>query len=579
MFSDRQSKTFISFVVGLILTLNITSCGTDSFKLNFTTSGVGVPTGNSQLQGADPFFSLSWFFENTGQSVFAIQGGRAGEDLNIISVWGQNILGQGVRVQVSDTGVEDLHEDLRLNYSTQSDSKDYTLAPPYLSATSRPRFANDNHGTAVAGLIAAVHNNSLGSRGVASQATLTNANFLSGAVIQSDAVYLDQLQGDFDISNMSWGIRQNSFGVRSENWENILRNQVQSGRASRGKIYVKSAGNDFLVPCRGTTNVPCLGNAGFDPDANTPYTIIVGALDSTGLTASYSSPGSNTWVTSFGGEFATDSPAMLTTDRSTCDVGYARTQSTSPLVFERGQNGNANCNYTSTFNGTSSAAPLVSGTVALLLQLRPELSWRDIKYILARSARQPAFQTVTPINHPLNEQVPAGYVWEQPWVVNSTGIRFHNWFGFGKVDAAAAISFAQNYVSPFGAYQETNWVHNAAGLNVSIPDFSTTGATSTLSVNQNLRAEAVQIRVWVTHADVSELAIELVSPSGTKSILVNGLNALRGLPNYQGELFLSNAFYREVITGLWTLRVIDLKTGNPAGTLTRWTLNFAGSPQ
>jgi subtilisin family serine protease/subtilisin-like proprotein convertase family protein len=579
MFNKRQFKILISLIAGLILSLSFTNCGADSFKLNLASTGLNVAAGNSQLQGADPLFSLSWFFENTGQSVFAARGGTAGEDLNVIPVWEQNLFGQGVRIQVSDTGVDDLHEDLRINYSTQSDSKDYTLAAPYLSMTSRPRAAGDNHGTSVAGLIAAVHNNSLGSRGVASQATITNANFLSGAVAQSDAVYLDQLQGSFDISNMSWGIRQNTFGVRSQNWETILRNQVQTGRSGRGKIYVKAAGNDFLVACRGTTNVPCVGNAGFDPDANTPYTIIVGALDSTGLTASYSSPGSNTWVTSFGGAFATDSPAMITTDRSSCDVGYARTQSTSTIVFERGQNGNVGCNYTSTFNGTSSAAPMVSGTIALLLQLRPELTWRDIKYILARSARQPAFQTVTPINHPLSEPVPAGYAWEQPWVVNSAGIRFHNWFGFGRVDATAAVNFAQTYVSPFGAYQETNWLHEAAGLTLNIPDFTAQGAVSTLSVNQSLRAEAVQIRVWVTHADVSELALELTSPTGTKSILINGRNSLRGLPNYQGELFLSNAFYREQITGIWTLRVFDLKTGNPAGTLTRWMLNFAGSPQ
>ncbi|MFN9067693.1 MAG: S8 family serine peptidase, partial [Bdellovibrionales bacterium] len=345
-------KIFLALTAGLVLSLSFTNCGADSFQLNLASTGVNSVTGNSQLQGADPLFSLSWFFENTGQSVFSPRGGTIGEDLNVIPVWQQNLFGQGIRIQVSDTGVEDLHEDLRINYSTQTDSKDYTLAAPYLSATSRPRLAGDNHGTSVAGLIAAVHNNSLGSRGVASQATLTNANFLSGSVVQSDAVYLDQLQGTFDISNMSWGIRQNTFGLRNTSWETILRNQVQTGRSNRGKIYVKAAGNDFLVACRGTTNVPCVGNAGFDPDANTPYTINVGALDSTGLTASYSSPGSNTWVTSFGGAFGTDSPAMITADRSTCDVGYARSQSTSPLVFERGQNGNTGCNYTSTFNGT-----------------------------------------------------------------------------------------------------------------------------------------------------------------------------------------------------------------------------------
>lgn len=578
----NKLRLFAVFLGLTFLSLFFTNCSGDSFKLNLastTTSAQSSGTPPPVLQGSDPFFAYSWFFENTGQNVFATQAGTSGQDLNIKPVWDQNVFGTGVRVQISDTGLEDAHDDLRMNFSAVADSKDYTLGAPYLAATSRPRATTDNHGTAVAGLVAALHGNSLGSRGVASKATLTSANFLSGAVAQTDAVFLDQLTGGFDISNMSWGVVQNTLGARSLNWENVLRNQTQTGRNNRGKIYVKSAGNDFLVLCRGSNTEPCIGNANFDPDSNTPFTINVAALDAKGVSSSYSSPGSNVWVSAFGGEFGNDSPAMLTTDRMGCTLGYGRSNSQSTVLFERGQNGNDNCNYTSTFNGTSAAAPLVSGVVALLLEVRPDLTWRDVKYILARSARPPVYQTITPISHPLQEAVPAGYQWEQAWVVNGAGIPYHNWYGFGKVDAAAAVTMARTYVSPFGAFTETNWVHNAQGLNLTVPDFSAAGVTNSITVAQTLRAESVQIQLWVTHADVSELAVELVSPMGTRSILVNGRNALRGLPNYQGELLMSNAFYRENIQGQWTLRILDLKTGLAAGTLTRWSLNFTGSPQ
>lgn len=577
MLKIERSKLYLLFLSVFLLSLFFTNCSADSFKLNSASNSsfeLSVPL----EKGEDPLFSYAWYFQNLGQIVFAQQGGTTGVDLNILPVWNQNIFGENVRVLISDTGVEETHEDIRSNFSLLAESKDYTLGSPYLSTTSPPRHANDNHGTPVASLVASPHNNSLGARGVASQSTLFSANFLSQNVAQTDAVFFDQIIGNYDITNMSWGIRQNTLGTRKLNWETLLKNQTETARGGLGKIYVKAAGNDFVVPCFGTTSTPCLGNAGFDPDSNTPYTINVGALNSKGTITSYSSPGSNIWVSSFGGELGSDSPATVAADRSGCSLGYARSASNSLVAFQRGQNGNTNCNYTATFNGTSAAAPLVSGAIALMLQVRPTLSWRDIKYILAISSQRPSYQTVTPISHPLGEPVPAGYQWEQPWVVNGAGIPFHNWYGFGRIDINSAISMAQTYVSPFGPYTETNWSHDAQGLNVTIPDFSAAGVTSTMSVTQTLKAESVQLRIWITHPDVSELAIELTSPLGTKSIIVNGRNALTGLPNFLGELFLSNAFYRENIQGLWTLRVVDLKTGSAAGSLTRWSLNFSGSP-
>ncbi|MNL20917.1 Microbial serine proteinase precursor [compost metagenome] len=116
---------------------------------------------------------------------------------------------------------------------------------------------------------------------------------------------------------------------------------------------------------------------------------------------------------------------------------------------------------------------------------------------------------------------------------------------------------------------------NSTTLSAAIPDNTAAGVTSTMAVADNIQIEGVQLRVWATHADISELALELTSPSGTKSIVVNARNAMVGLANYQGETLLSNAFYQESSAGNWTLRVVDAKGGN-AGTLTKWSLNFVG---
>ena len=42
-------------------------------------------------------------------------------------------------------------------------------------------------------------------------------------------------------------------------------------------------------------------------------------------------------------------------------------------------------NYT-WFSGTSAAAPVVSGVIALMLQANPELDWRDVQHILIETA-------------------------------------------------------------------------------------------------------------------------------------------------------------------------------------------------
>ena len=48
-------------------------------------------------------------------------------------------------------------------------------------------------------------------------------------------------------------------------------------------------------------------------------------------------------------------------------------------------------NYTSRFNGTSGAAPLVSGVIALMLEANPNLTFRDVQEILVRSSRTTAW--------------------------------------------------------------------------------------------------------------------------------------------------------------------------------------------
>jgi subtilisin-like proprotein convertase family protein len=560
------------YLVSLIAIGCLTAAGCGIGK--FTASG----SDSASLGNIDPLLKYAWHIENYGQTVFAQQPAVAGFDLNLAATWTEQIYGNGVMVQISDDGLEDTHPDLSGNFSYTNQSKNYTTAAPYTSNTSGPIMSDDNHGTCVAGLVAAVGWNGIGSRGVAPKAKLTIVNFLSSAVNITNALKLDQTQGTFDISNMSWGTTQDTIYTLSPAYNTQVKSMITSGRNGKGTIFVKSAGNDFAVECNGMTGTYCIGNSNFDTDNALPYIITVGALNAQGESSSYSSTGSNLWISSFGGEFGIDFPAMLTTDRTGCSRGYSNSSETT--AFEKGTNSeNAGCNYTSTFNGTSSAAPVLSGVIALLLEANPALTWREIKYILAKSATADSYATGS-IAHPLGSTLPGGYVWEQRWITNQAGFKFHNWYGFGRVNVDGAIALAKAAKTTpinLGTYTETNWADAHTGLNIAIPDNSAAGATDTINVATSLKIEGVQIRVGITHADISELALELTSPSGTKSIIVNARNSLTGLSDFTEETFLSNAFYQESSVGNWMLKVVDAKTGN-TGTLTSFKINFVGAP-
>lgn len=565
-FSRKTKAIILVCLMGVGISVAFNNCAENGFK-----------TKTAGKAGDDPFLPYAWHISNTGQAVFATEAGTEGVDLNLITTWTDGYSGKDVSILVSDDGIEDSHEDLTDNYLKTGVSKDYTTAFPYLAATAGPKADDDSHGTAVAGLIAAVGQNGIGSKGVAYKASLVSANFLSSSVTQTEAKLIDQADGDYDIYNMSWGSTQNSLIQPVASFFTQLKSGVTSGRSGKGAIYVKSAGNDFIVNCHGSTTENCVGNSNYDADNSTPYTILTTALNATGEASSYASVGSNIWIASFGGEFGKDSPAMITTDRTGCSAGFS-VSTVQSIAFDRGSEGNTNCKYTATFNGTSSAAPILSGAIALLLEVNPDLSWRDVKYILAKTATPVNYSTTGSIKHPkTGETIPTGAQWEQAWVVNGAGFKFHNWYGFGRVNVDAASVLAKNYSSSFGAYTETNWANDASGLNLAIPDFSATGASNGMTVNTNIKIESVQLKVWATHTNIADLALELTSPSGTRSIVINMNNALKNIADYDGEVFLTNAFYQEMSQGTWTLKVIDGKSSH-TGTLTRWSLNFTGSP-
>ena len=577
--------------------------------------------------------SYAWHLKNTGQTTFSRTPGTVGVDINVESVIESGITGEGVTIAVSDDGIEISHEDLFANYVPN-------ISENFLDGSSdplpNPKDPDAAHGTAVTGIIAAMADNALGSRGVAPSAKFGGYNYIAAGTGQTIDQQLTQMTGPFDIFNYSYGYstcRQSPLAdTPSEELMIVDRfvYGVTSLREGKGAIYVKSAGNDYRGkfeyeekyvghPCYfrwpqglvGSVKNFYYGNATLSEANNYPYTIIAGAINAKGKRSSYSSPGPNVWVSAPGGEYGRDNPAIVTTDLSGCDKGYSLFPLT-PFwnIFEDGDSFlNPECNYTSAMNGTSSAAPIVSGVTALILEANPQLGWRDVKHILAKTARKidPVAdgETCPYSAHPHGRDL-TGHTYRECWVENAAGYSFHNYYGFGLVDAAAAVKEAQSYsLGELGDFFQTDFYYT--GLNdegVTIPDNSATGLESSLTVSHNFVVEAVQIRVTILHSYAENLGLELTSPSGTKSIILN-INSgildrhfvgvkncvkIEGSELYEcdifpeeGPLFLANAFYGEDSQGAWTLKIIDGAETNLDGTteggegkLHDWRINIFG---
>ncbi len=527
----------------------------------------------------DPLAQFAWHLNNVGQKTFSTSTGSDGEDIGLLGALALGYTGTGIKIAVSDSGVEIAHEDLADNVIPGA-SRNYDLASPYIGNPT-PASGSEGHGTAVTGLVAAKGWNSKGSRGVAPNAKFAGFYFVGSA--QSLALILHQASGAFDIFNYSYGFSQCSVSDIPASYGDQLKSGVTTLRNGLGALYVQASGNDFVgdlsdcvVIARGSKKY--FGNSNFDGNLTTPYTIVVGAVNAQGVRASYSSPGANLWVSAPGGEFGISSPAMLTSDMTGCMRGFSQTRA-NENSFERGGSGNADCKYTSTMNGTSSATPVTSGVIALMLEANPNLKWRDVKHILATTATK-VNSKAGDTKHPFYSPNVSSVVYQQGWVTNAAGIPFHNWYGFGRVDAQGATEAARDYTTALPTFVETSspfdkaWYYKSGAVNLTIPDSSATGAVSALNVRHNLIVEAVQVKLNVTHVFPSDLSVELTSPSGTKSILAN-FDSILVDSDFVNAVMLSNAFYGESSRGNWQLKLIDVEDDD-AGSLGSWEVKVFG---
>ncbi|MDR0798755.1 MAG: S8 family serine peptidase, partial [Dysgonamonadaceae bacterium] len=312
----------------------------------------------------DTYYNWQWGLKNTGQN-----GGVAGVDIKIESVWSIRQGNSNIKIAVIDHGVDLTHPDLQANLLSGYDaSGNNSGGAPVLSYGGK-----DYHGTACAGIIAAIKDNNEGIAGIA-----PNCKIIPVHAVNSSG-FIDK---DLVANSIQWAW-QNGADVMSLSWSsvseytpltNAINTAVAQGRNGKGCILVFSTGNNSVSE----VHFP----------AKLPNVIAVGSADRYGDRASSSNYGSALNVVAPG-------VGIYTTDL-------------------QGSAGYSSGNYHFSFSGTSAATPHVAGVAALVLSAHPNLTAEQVRQAIESTCTKLPNYTFssnsTHLSGTWNEQVGYGLV-------------------------------------------------------------------------------------------------------------------------------------------------------------------------
>ena len=472
-----------------------------------------------QLQIKDPGFSKQFYLIKADRNA----------DINVTSLWAVNITGKGVVTALIDDGLDYNHPDLRDNFFLEG-SYDFNTQQKH----PLPILEDDTHGTRCAGEIAASINSVCGV-GVAYGAKVAGIRLLGGTITDVDeALALNYAYQLNHIYSCSWGPSDDGRHVEGPNQlvQNAIINGVTKGRNGLGSIFVFATGNGGINR----------DNCNYDGYTNSIYGISIGAIDyknrhpeysemcSAHLAVTYSSPNDEQ-----------EGNSIFTTD-------VMNSPSTS--------DGHCNANH----GGTSAAAPLAVGIFALVLQVRPDLSYRDMQHLAIRGA------------------VPVSLD-DPDWDTTYAGRKYSHKFGYGKLDAYQIVQQARNWTK---VKRQVKYQSPLISAQRDIP-FGPMGIQFIHTVTDGMikesgvkRIEHVTVTVNIAHARRGDLDIYLISPHG----IVSNIGPHRGMDlstaGYKNWTFSSVKHWEEDPVGDWTLKINDIFNPTQSGTLTSWQLTIYG---
>lgn len=409
-----------------------------------------------------------------------------GIDLNVYGAWENRIFGEGVGISIVDDGLEWRHPDFvdANGKSRYNSSASHDWNGP--DGDPSPADDGDHHGTQCGGLAFGGAFNGKCGAGIAYKATFSGQRLISRAT--TDAMEASALTLAYDTNHIyscSWGPPDD--GQRLEGpgplTRQAIKKGIESGRGGKGSIFIWAGGNGHT---RGD-------NVNYDGYANSIYTIAVAAVDNHGKKAPYSEEGAPLIASG-----VSSPPGIHTT-------------------AIRGQ-------CSSQFSGTSATAPMIAGVVALILNANRNLTWRDMQNILIKTARK-------------NDATDGG------WALNGARRWVNHKYGYGLIDTTAAVNMALTYtlLPPARVPVSATFI---ARPDLDIPDEINKPIYTNVRIEENFYVEHVELTLRAVHTRRGDLQVELMSPSGTTSILSIGGHP-DGRENFQNWKFTSVRDTRE----------------------------------
>ncbi len=268
----------------------------------------------------------------------------------IPSAWDLGTGARDVVVCILDSGCDLSHPDLQFI--------DHGINLGSMSGNGGP---TGDHGTACAGVCAAVVNNGLGVAGVAGNCLILPLAFENWTDVEvASGISYAADQGAHVIS-MSFGQYGANEGMGPSGWDFGIINVAIEKAFESGVVLVAASGNE---------------NSGAHNRYPARHRLVmaVGASDQNDNRKSPNSPDGENWGANYGAGISVVAPGVRipTTDRRAGD-GYSRSAG-------------AAGDYFAGFNGTSAATPHVAGLAALVKSICPTRSNVDVRNIIERTA-------------------------------------------------------------------------------------------------------------------------------------------------------------------------------------------------
>ncbi|XP_012158816.1 furin-like protease 2 isoform X2 [Ceratitis capitata] len=473
----------------------------------------------------DPLFKEQWYLNG---------GAKDGLDMNIGPAWQKGYTGKGVVVSILDDGIQTNHPDLAQNYDP-----DASFDINGNDSDPTPQDNGDNkHGTRCAGEVAAVAFNNYCGVGVAYNASIGGVRMLDGKVndvVEAQALSLNP--SHIDIYSASWGPEDDGSTVDGPGplARRAFIYGVTSGRQGKGSIFVWASGNGG----RYTDSCNC------DGYTNSIFTLSISSATQGGFKPWYLEECSSTLATTYSSGTPGHDKSVATVDMD------GRLRPDHICTVEH--------------TGTSASAPLAAGICALALEANPNLTWRDMQYLVVYTSRP----------GPLEK--------ESGWILNGVKRKYSHKFGYGLMDAGAMVSLAEQWTTVPPQHicksrenNEDRKIEGSYGYTLAT-HMDVNGCAGT--INEVRYLEHVQCRITLRFFPRGNLRILLTSPMGTTSTLLFERPRDIVKSNFDDWPFLSVHFWGEKAEGRWTLQVINggRRRVNQPGILSKWQLIFYGT--